>query len=122
MMAIVKLYNRDRDVTYVYESTSYWDKDKKQPRAKRKLIGKIDPDTGEIIPTSPRKKKAEHSDDEYRMLYEAALSDIAQKDRRISELESLLSDHISKEREVLLSIDNILTERRNALDEINSHG
>lgn len=41
---------------YVYESESYWDKDLKQPRNRRKLIGKIDPDTGEIIPT--RKKKS----------------------------------------------------------------
>lgn len=38
-------------ITYVYESESYWDKEKKQPRNKRKLIGKIDPETGEIIPT-----------------------------------------------------------------------
>ena len=53
-MSIVKAYNRDRDVTYVYESESYWDKEKKQPRARRKLIGKIDPETGEIVPTGQR--------------------------------------------------------------------
>lgn len=41
---------------YVYESESYWDKDLKQPRNRRKLIGKIDPNTGEIVPT--RKKQA----------------------------------------------------------------
>ena len=37
-------------ITYVYESTSYWDSEKKQPRSKRKLIGHIDPDTGELVP------------------------------------------------------------------------
>jgi hypothetical protein len=34
---------------YVYESHSYWDKEKKQPRNKRVCIGKRDPETGEII-------------------------------------------------------------------------
>ncbi len=37
-------------ITYVYENESYWDKEKKQPRSKRKLIGHIDPATGEIVP------------------------------------------------------------------------
>ena len=47
--------------TYAYESIAYWDKDKKQSRAKRTLIGRLDPETGQIIPTDGRrrKKKAE---------------------------------------------------------------
>lgn len=52
--SIVKMINKKTGVTYVYESTSYWDKDKHQARNKRKLIGKIDPDTGEIVPTGRR--------------------------------------------------------------------
>ena len=43
--------------TYVYDNVSYWRKDLKQPRSKRKLIGKLDPDTGEIVPTSGRGRK-----------------------------------------------------------------
>jgi hypothetical protein len=50
-MSIVKATNKKSGITYVYESESYWDKEKKQPRNKRKLIGKIDEQTGEIIPT-----------------------------------------------------------------------
>lgn len=34
---------------YIYEVTSYWDKKKKQPRQKRKYLGKKDPQTGELI-------------------------------------------------------------------------
>lgn len=56
-MAIIKQYRKDTGVTYVYESESYWDKEKQQPRSRRKLIGKIDPETGEIIPTEPRKRR-----------------------------------------------------------------
>ena len=50
-MAIVKQYHKDTNTTYVYESKSYWDAEKGQSRSKRRVIGKIDPDTGEIIPT-----------------------------------------------------------------------
>ena len=57
-MSIVKLYNKKTGVTYVYESESYWDKEKQQPRNRRRLIGKIDPLTGEVVPTgSPGRKK-----------------------------------------------------------------
>ena len=35
-------------IIYVYESESYWDKDKKQPRSRRKLIGHVDPETGAL--------------------------------------------------------------------------
>lgn len=57
-MSIVKLKDKRTGTTYVYESESYWDKEKKQPRSRRKLIGKLDEKTGEIIPTgkSGRKK------------------------------------------------------------------
>lgn len=53
-MSIVHLYNKKTGTTYVYESISYYDKEKKQSRPKRKLIGKLDPETGEIVPTTPR--------------------------------------------------------------------
>ena len=53
-MSIVKMKNKKTGVTYVYESTSYWDKEKRQPRNKRRLIGKLDPSTGEIVPTERR--------------------------------------------------------------------
>ena len=57
-MSIVKHTDKRTGVTYIYESESYWDKEKKQPRSKRTLIGKLDEVTGEIIPTgkSGRKK------------------------------------------------------------------
>lgn len=53
-MALLKRLDKRTGITYVYESSSYWDKKKKQPRSKRTLIGKIDPETGEMIPTDGR--------------------------------------------------------------------
>ena len=94
-MAIVKVHNKARNVTYVYESVSYWDKELKQPRSHRKLIGRIDPATGDVVPTGNRKKADTaaplHSDTDYKQLYEQALAAIAQKDALIAELRGLLS-------------------------------
>ena len=56
MVAIVYQTNKKTGLTYAYESVSYWDKEKKQSRARRKCIGRVDPETKEIIPTRKRKK------------------------------------------------------------------
>ena len=56
-MAIIHQKDKRSGITYAYESVSYWDKDKKQSRAKRTLIGRVDPETGAIIPTDGRNRK-----------------------------------------------------------------
>jgi len=54
MAAIVYQTNKKTGVTYAYESISYWDKEKQQSRARRRCIGKLAPETKEIIPTRKR--------------------------------------------------------------------
>jgi len=63
-MALVKQLDKRSGITYVYDSVSYWDREKQQPRSKRKLIGKLDPVTGEIVPTDGRGKhrSQQHND------------------------------------------------------------
>lgn len=56
-MAIIKQLDKRSGITYIYESVSYWDKEKKQPRSKRTLIGRLNLDTGEIVPTDGRGKR-----------------------------------------------------------------
>ena len=56
-VAIIKKLDKKSGTVYVYDSVSYWDKEKKQPRSKRKLIGKLDPVTGEIVPTGNRGRR-----------------------------------------------------------------
>jgi hypothetical protein len=56
-MRIVYQTNKKTGITYAYENEPYWDKEKQQSRAKRKLIGKVDPETGEIVPTRTYRKK-----------------------------------------------------------------
>jgi transposase len=54
MAAIVYQTDKRTGITYAYQSISHWDKEKKQSRAKRTLIGRVDPISGEVVPT--RKK------------------------------------------------------------------
>lgn len=75
-MAIIKQYDKRSGITYAYESHSYWDPEKKMARAKRKLIGKVDPDTGETVPTDGRNKKSRTpalGDTDYKKMYEKLL-------------------------------------------------
>lgn len=78
-MAIIKQFDIRSGITYVYDSKSYYDKEKKCSRAKRALIGKIDPDTGEMIPTDGRNKGAKSKPD--------SVSPGINKNKRILELE-----------------------------------
>jgi len=75
-MAIIKQYHKDTDTTYVYDSQSYWDAEKGQSRSRRKLLGKLDPKTGEIIPTGQRgrKKKERPAEDPAQVEVQAAAS------------------------------------------------
>ena len=76
-MGIIKQYDKRTGITYAYESKAYWDKEKHQSRAKRTLIGRIDPETGEIVPTDGRHRKTDRKTDstaekepDYKKLYE----------------------------------------------------
>ena len=57
MASIVKHTDKRSGITYAYESISYWDKESKMPRCRRRLIGRVDPETGEIRPTDGRCRK-----------------------------------------------------------------
>ena len=80
-MAIIKQFDKRTGITYVYDSKSFYDKEKKCSRAKRTLIGKIDPDTGEMIPTDGRNKGAKAKSE--------TVSPNTDKDKRIQELEDV---------------------------------
>ena len=88
-MSIVKLKDKRTGTTYVYESESYWDKEKKQPRSRRKLIGKLDEKTGEIVPTgkSGRKKGTSAAKEEA-----ASSEPITEYIKAIEEKEALIRD------------------------------
>ena len=94
-MAIIKQFDNRSGITYVYDSKSYYDKEKKCSRAKRTLIGKLDPDSGEIIPTDGRNKGAKSKDKTFPKK--------VNKDKRILELED-------ENRQLKLQIDALKKE------------
>ena len=98
-MSIVKSINKKTGITYVYESESYWDPEKKQPRNRRKLIGKLD-DDGNIVPTgkSGRKKgesPAGEADKEAAEMREN-LQETWNRCRELETQNSILEDKIRK--------------------------
>lgn len=123
-MAIIKQYHKDTDTTYVYESASYWDADKQQSRSKRKLLGKLDPETGEVIPTGSRGRKHKETpvlsdnridaevrekDERIRELTialaqkDAEIIRLEQKNHRLQETINLIGRHIDQCRELCLT-------------------
>ena len=95
-MSLIYVQPKGRNVTYVYESRFQWDPEKKQSRATRHLIGKLDPETNKIVKTGPRgrkksrRKKAEvivsEKKPNYKKLYEEAISTISARDDEIERL------------------------------------
>jgi len=53
----VKQVNKKTGTIYIYENNPYWSKEKKQTRSKRRCIGILNEETGEIVPTKGRVKK-----------------------------------------------------------------
>jgi len=123
-MAIIKQYHKDTDTTYVYESASYWDADKQQSRSKRKLLGKLDPETGEVIPTGSRGRKCKETptvsgnrtdaevcekDERIRALTivlaqkDTEIIRLEQKNHRLQETINLISRHIDQCRDICLT-------------------
>ena len=95
-MAILYQHDKRSNITYAYESHSYWDKEKKTSRAKRTLIGRVDTMTGEIIPTDGRcrkdkVKKEQNEDLDYEKLYAKLQSKFAAQESIITALQKEIS-------------------------------
>lgn len=56
-MGIIYQTDKRSGITYAYENQSFWDPNLKRSKSKRKLIGRVDPKTKEIVPTDGRCKK-----------------------------------------------------------------
>ena len=63
-MAIIYVKTRKPEGGTPYESTSVWNPELKQPRAKRKYLGVVDEETGEIIPSSKKRGRRPNPDRE----------------------------------------------------------
>lgn len=61
MASITHHRNKKTGAVYVYSVESYWDKEKKAPRNRQTCLGRLDPETGEIIPSKRKRKVVERA-------------------------------------------------------------
>ena len=107
MASIVYQIDKKTGAKYAFESVSYWDKDKKQPRSKRKYLGKVDPETGEIIPSRGRTVHSEEKASEETTILPALYKEIEERDRTIKELRRALDEVTEKYNQLLTTVQKI---------------
>ena len=107
MASIVYQIDKKTGTKYAFESISYWDKDKKQPRSKRKYLGKVDPETGEIIPSKGRSSHSEENNASNRDELRALHDEIQKRDKTIEKLRRDLDEVTEKNEELLTVVKQI---------------
>lgn len=107
MASIVYQIDKKTGAKYAFESVSYWDKDKKQPRSKRRYLGKVDPETGEIIPSRGRTVHSEEKASEETTILPALYKEIEERDRTIKELRRDLEEVTEKYNQLLVTVQKI---------------
>lgn len=114
MSSIVYQIDKKTGAKYAFESVSYWDKDKKQPRSKRKYLGKVDPITGDIIPS--RKRSVSSADAEpgkesdLKLLRDSIKERNITIDRLCNELDELKTKYeelVSTVKKIRILVENI---------------
>ncbi len=110
------IHSKIKGTTYCYLSESYWDKESKTPKSKRTLIGKIDPETGEMVPTQPRGRRKRADDAEQQQKSRDALTRPAfQDDAYRNQCSELKQKLLAAERELA----NVKAERDDAVRRLN---
>ena len=111
MPTIVYQTNPSTGAKYAYESVSYWDKDKKAPRSKRRYLGRVDPETGEIIESRRNRKKqdAVSGVEEYGQDVSQLMEELRRKDAEISDLKDALRELTLRHEETARILKEIRT-------------
>ena len=96
-MGIVYQTDKRSGITYAYENQSFWDPELKRSKSRRRLIGRVDPETKEIIPTDGRCKKRSPSytpePDGYEM--PKTVKDLKEEVRRLLKENAALKQQLS---------------------------
>ena len=110
MPTIVYQENPKTHVKYAYESVSYWDKDKKAPRSKRRYLGRVDPETGEIIESrrNREKQEAEPAAEESGPEVQRLMEELEKKDAEISTLKDALRELTSRHEETARVLKEVM--------------
>ena len=122
-MSITRSYNKHTDTYYAYDTTYEWDEKLQKKVQHKKCIGKIDPETNEVIPTGKRGRPArrkptqiparEHTDarEPHGLSREDVLPELKSLRHRIESIEASVSraaDDLNMLRESIVALMNRL--------------
>lgn len=113
-MTIVKYKNQSGQI-YAYEQTSYWDPEKQQSRPKRKYLGRVDPETGEIISTENKRGRPPKATDPgdpqmteyYKKQYETVLEKLDKAQKELEEVKASKDELVIENKKYRKLIDMI---------------
>ena len=104
MPTIVQHYDKKTGKTRVYESTPHYDPVTKQSRPKRKYLGTLDPETGELIPSSGRRGRTASSKNITTTEADTSPAKIAELQKSIAAKEKEIDSLQSKVKELKATI------------------
>ena len=119
-MSIVKYTNKKTGVVTLYESTSHYDPETKQSRPVRKYLGREDPVTGELIPSSGKRGRKKDSsqdvcntsnvleDNVALALKSKYEKELAARDKTIREQEAMIRDLKAQKESVIRTLSSVL--------------
>ena len=93
------VYQERNGVKYAYESVSYWNAEKKAPRSKRRYLGKVDPESGEIVRARGQKKEEEANTDSREEVIGQLREQLKEQEARIRDLQGQLEETSAKYRQ-----------------------
>lgn len=118
-MSIVKYTNKKTGVVTLYESTSHYDPETKQSRPVRKYLGRENPITGELIPsTGKRGRKKDNSQNTGESSENSAVAilkaryekDLSSRDAIIHEQASAIRELKAQKASVVKKLSSLLQE------------
>ena len=124
MSTIVKHYDKKTGKTRVYESTPHYDPASKQSRPKRKYLGTLDSETGELIPSSGRRGRTASSKNVTITEKNAASAKVADLQKSVSEKEQeivSLQAEIKNLKATIRSYEKMCVSISNALGKVSSN-
>ena len=121
MPTIVQHYDKKTGKTRVYESTPHYDPVTKQSRPKRKYLGTLDPETGELIPSSGRRGRTASSKNNTTTTEVSATKEIAVLQKTISEKDEeiiALQNEVKMLKATIRSYEKVCASISNALGKV----
>lgn len=118
MSCIVKQKRKGTSTIYAYESQSYWVPNV-GPRSRRKLIGKVDPVTGEIVPTGKRGRPRKVQDQATATgVSDIVTDDVIDSENELERVKRALIESISANQELESRINTLTDENRSLKAEV----